>query len=259
MPENILEFITKSSTEKDYIIDQLIRKDSGYGIIAGRTGLGKTNMLLNLSMWLAMGEPFFELNTKKSRVLYLGFEGGRENLQDRYTKLILRRTGPVPEGEWLQVERKDSFVLAKNKDEFKELISPFDVVMLDPIKWAVGGDYTRPCVAAEFTKTLIEILRSEGKTAIISMQIRKPDTRVKVDPGDLFSLKGAADYVEDAAFTLLLERSEMRGRNISAKEKDRYLTLYYAKHREATRDLTPVELFYDYDNCEFKRCVDGVL
>lgn len=257
MTESLMKFIVKDSTQEEYTIDQLLREGSGYGIIAGRTGLGKTNILLNLSMWLAMGEPFFGLNTKKSRVLYLGFEGAKQNLQDRYTKIILRRHSEgheesIPQDEWLHVERKDSFLLSKNKDEFKKLISPFDVVMLDPIKWAVGGDYTKPSAAAEFTKTLIEILRNEGKTAIISMQIRKRDPRVKVEEGDLFELKGAADYVEDATFAMLLERSEMRGKSVPAHEKDRYLTLYFAKHREATEDLAPVELLYNYDKCEFE-------
>ena len=131
------------------------------------------------------------------------------------------------------------------------MIEPFDVILLDPIKWMVGADYTRPGRAAEFTKALTEMLHQEGKVAIISMQIRKRDPRVKIEPGDLFELKGAADYVEDAAFALLLERSELRGKHVATQLKDRYLTLYFAKHREATRDLDPIELHYDYESCEF--------
>ena len=84
------------------------------------------------------------------------------------------------------------------------------------------------------------------------MQICKRDPKVKIEPGDLFALKGAADYVEDAAFALMLERSELRGKYVAPELKDRYLTLYFAKRREATRDLSSIELYYDYDHYEFQ-------
>ena len=64
--------------------------------------------------------------------------------------------------------------------------------------------------------------------------------------------KNQVDYVEDAAFALLLERRELRGRSVPPQLKDRCLTLYFAKHREATRDLPPIDLFYDYAKCEFQ-------
>lgn len=255
MIQSFKEFILSSPPQRDYLIDQLIGSDSGYGIIAGRTGLGKTNLILNLGYWLALGEPFFGLSTKRSKVCYLPFEGSDENLKERCEKILFR--GPnydIPEDDWYQIGRIDSLVLLErnNRSRFREMIRPFDIILLDPIKWMVGGNYTKPDVAAQFTRALVEILHDEGKVAIFSMQIRKRDPRVKVEPGDLFGLKGAADYVEDAAFVLLLERSELRGRNITAHLKDRYLTLHFAKHREATRDLDSVELFYDYDHCNFQ-------
>lgn len=252
MPKDILDFMEHDSSKTEYIIEQLIRPDSGYGIIAARTGLGKTNMILNLSFWLALGKTFFSLNLRKSKVCYFAFEGGEDNLRDRYMRLILREGVPV--SGWLQVERLSSLILLEknSSDRFRQMIRPFDVILLDPIKWMVGADYTKPGRAAEFTKVLTNILHQEGKIAIFSMQIRKRDPRVKIEPGDLFELEGAADYVEDAAFTLLLERSELRGKHVATQYKDRYLTLYFAKHREATRDLDPIELYYDYDKCEFK-------
>jgi len=110
------------------------------------------------------------------------------------------------------------------------MIVPFDVILLDPIKWMVGANYTKPDRAAEFTKALVEIARLEEKVIVFTMQIRKRDNRIKIDPGDLFELKGAADYVEDASFVLLLERSELRGKNVANQLKDRYLTLYVNSH-----------------------------
>jgi len=70
--------------------------------------------------------------------------------------------------------------------------------------------------------------------------------------GDVFEAKGAADYAEDAAFILMLERSDLRGKHVPAAEKDGYLTLHFAKHGEAVKDLVPINLFYGYDYCEFQ-------
>lgn len=245
-----MRFISSSNPKKDYIIDQLISLGSGYGLVAGRTGLGKTNMLLNLGFQLALGLPFFGLPIKKSRVGYFTFEGDEDNLKNRASRIVMR--GLVPEENWFQIGRIDAFIVLKNTNKFREMIYPFDVVMLDPIKWMLGGDYTKPKIVAEFTKVIVEVLRKENKIAIFSAQIRKPDTRLKIEPGDLWSIKGAADYIEDATFVLLLERSELRGKSVVPELKDRYLTLSFVKHREATRDIVPIDLYYDYEKCEFR-------
>jgi len=99
--QNIVEFIVSSSQQREYVIDQLISKDSGYGIIAARTGLGKTNLTLNLALCLANGMDFLGLTTKRSKVAYFAFEGGEDNLKDRCLKIITRT--PTPQDDWLQI------------------------------------------------------------------------------------------------------------------------------------------------------------
>lgn len=250
--EDIVDFILDSPQQRDYVIDQLISSDSGYGLIGGRTGLGKTNLLLNLGACLSLGLPFFGLPTKKSRVAYLGFEGGDDNLRERGIKILCRTSFPEP--GWFQRDRMGRFVLLDrgNEAKFRQLIKPFDVVLIDPIKWLLGANYTKPDAVAEFTNVFTRIMHQEKKIAIAAIQMKKRDNRVKIEPGDIFEIKGAADYVEDAAFVLLLERSELRGKNVAPELRDKYLTLHFAKHREAVKDLPSLELFYDQNQCEFK-------
>ena len=135
MPKDIMEFLGEKRQERAYTIDQLFSQGSGYGLLAGRTGLGKTNMLLNLGFWLATGTPFFDLATKKCKVGYFTFEGSEDNLRERSYKILMR--GFVPDEGWLQVDRIDSFILLSKsgKDRFRDMLLPFDVIMLDPIKW----------------------------------------------------------------------------------------------------------------------------
>jgi hypothetical protein len=167
---------------------------------------------------------------------------------------IFLREGETPEKGYFNIHLLDSFVLTApgNKDKLRLIIQNFDIVLIDPIKWMAGMNYTQPNQAALFTNALVQLMRQEHKIAIIFMQIRKEDPRIKINPGELFTIKGAGDYIEDSSFTLLLERSELRGQNVAPSLKDRHITLYYAKHREATRDLSSVELFYEYDSCEFR-------
>ena len=251
MPQDILDFLKNDySQKKDYIIDQLISHD-GYGIIAGRTGLGKTNLLLNLSIWLAKGYLFFIYPLKRLKVGYFAFEGGEANIQDRYKKICTREG--APEAGWLDIARIDPFVLSSQTvGTFKQLIKPYDMVIFDPVKWMVGRNYTQPDTVSEFTKVFTGALHQEGKIGMLSQQVKKSDPRHKLEPGDLWTLKGAADYVEDATFALLLERTELRGKNIPAHAKDRFVTLYLPKHREAVEELPAIDLEYDFNKCEFE-------
>lgn len=249
MPKDVQEFLDEKIPYREFTIDRVISND-GYGVVAGKTGIGKTNFLLNMAFSISMGTPFLFLKTTKRKVLYLSFEGGEDNLKDRIMKIMLRGQ---PEPGWLHIERiKDSLVLLKHKGEFKNLIIPYDVIFIDPIKWFVGGKYTDPTRVTEFTGTLLPILKASGKIVIMALQVNKKDPRTKLSIGDIDSIKGAGDYNEDATFTILLERSELRGKNISPHLKDKYITLHWCKHREDDNDtLKPIELYYDNKGCEF--------
>jgi len=255
MAQDLVDFLKADfSQKKEYVIDQLISSD-GYGIFAGRTGLGKTNLLLNISVWLSTGFMFFFHPVKRIKVGFFAFEGSEANLQDRYRKIIQRGGENMDKLErgWCHVERIQPFILdSKSVAKFQTLIEPYDLVMFDPVKWLVGRNYTNPDRAAEFTSVFTSALHQSGKLSIISQQIRKRDNRSKCEPGDLFEMKGAADYVEDATFACLLERTEMRGKHVPAREKDRYVTLYIPKHREAVEDLDPLDLKYNYSNCKIE-------
>jgi AAA domain len=250
MPKDIQDFLDEKTPYREFTIDRVISND-GYGVVAGKTGIGKTNFLLNMAFCIAMGTPFLKLKTTKRKVLYLSFEGGEDNLKDRIMKIMLRGQ---PDKDWLHIERiKDSFVLLKNRQEFKNMIAPFDVVFIDPIKWFVGGKYTDPVRVTEFTSVLLPILKDSGKIAILALQVNKRDPRIKLNPGDIDSIKGAGDYNEDATFTILLERSELRGKTVQPHLKDKYITLHWCKHREDDNDtLRPIELYFDNQGCEFR-------
>ena len=70
------------------IIDNILPAQLGeYMIVSGRTGIGKSILMLHLLYCLGTGSPFFGFECKKTRAGLLIMEGDRNNLQDRIRKV----------------------------------------------------------------------------------------------------------------------------------------------------------------------------
>ncbi len=228
-----------------FLIDELLPDNPGdFGIIAGRTGRGKTAILLYLLCCLATGTPFFGIPVQKIPVGYLGFEGNKVNITERLQKMLPHF--PTPDPGYLNLEISDQrYTLKGNVHKLAIATSGLRLLIIDRAKGLVGGDYVKPNAANRFVEDLHKALKDFDIPAIISLQIKKPHDETKVKPGDLFSIKGAMDYVEDATFVALLEQPSMKH---PPKE---YSNLYFAKHREARTELNDVELEYDYSKAMF--------
>ena len=71
-----------------HLIQDILPVQRGeYLAMAGRTGIGKTNIALHLGFCLATGTPFFGLECRKVKVALLAFEGDARNLIARYKKI----------------------------------------------------------------------------------------------------------------------------------------------------------------------------
>ena len=65
-----MEKVKKKKAEAE-IVEQIIPDELGaYIIVAGRTGLNKTNLCMSLSYSIATGTPFLRLKCKKMPVFY---------------------------------------------------------------------------------------------------------------------------------------------------------------------------------------------
>lgn len=101
------ELDTKKFKPVEWLIDGILPA-GGLGIIAGKSKIGKSWLVLHIALCVAGGLPAFgRIQTKKSSVLYLALEDNERRLQDRIRKLI----GPdeIPEAlgmftEWVTVD-----------------------------------------------------------------------------------------------------------------------------------------------------------
>lgn len=226
------------------LVEELIPAQPALILLAGRAGIGKTNLVLQLAFSVATGADFLGLKTRQTSVGYLGFEGTPEKMAGRLEKL--QRAFPGWEGH-VQFSLHTPLRLAGNEDLFSESFQGLGLVVLDPLKYLVAGDYVKPADAQRFLATLLGIASELGAPILLCHHIRKPDKRVLLDPGDLYEVKGAGDYVEAATTVMLLERERQGhrpGGGFAPVNRD-HAVLHFAKARDAVAALDPILLQFD--------------
>jgi hypothetical protein len=239
--EDWADRISSKKPRRHIIQDLLPARKGEYMAIAGRTGIGKTNLALYLAFCLSTATPFYGLDCRKAKVAFLEFEGDDSNIMDRYNKI--KRNFP-------STERRLKFgmiPLSNPKDMFKDILAQTEgchILIIDPVKFLIPGDYLKPKDASLFIRHFKEILSSNKKVAIISLPIRKPNEKLLIQPGDVYSMKGATEYADSATTVLLLER-KAHSRN------DDEITLHFAKHRIASRELKPINLIFSRKRCVY--------
>jgi hypothetical protein len=143
--------------------------------------------------------------------------------------------------------------------EFDRLVEGLQVVALDPLKYIVAGDYTKPADANVFLTNLKEHAVKMNVLPILVHHIRKPDKRIKIRPEDLmYEVKGAGDYVESANTVLLMELAKQtRGANGkfgTQSAEDRIL--HFCKVKDSPAELFPLKLRLNRETLLFQQIID---
>lgn len=191
----------------DLIADLLPDSSSAFMLICGRSGIGKTFLALNLLFCLASGTPWLSRKTKQSKVGYLSMEGSITKIKERFD--IIRKSFKTEAISNIGWEHHTAITLnASGITTLEEIITGYQVIVIDPMRPLIAGDYTSPKDATQFIKDIQKVQNETHTRLIMLHHIRKPDRKVKVQPEDLqFEVKGASEYVEAANTVLLLERA----------------------------------------------------
>jgi len=251
---------TNHTPEIPDIVESLLPDDPGaFMLLTGRSGLGKTNMALHLAFCIATGTPFYGLKCQAKVVGYLALEGSSHNLKDRLHKVEQH----FPETDNLRFELRQPFLLEKHIEEFKSIFAGCQVNILDNLRQVTTSQYLKPEYAANTIRLYSTALREMGQVGVLTHHIRKPSGNPQfIDYGDIYNIKGASEYVEEATTALLLEKAKQRhnsrGKFIKANPNE--AILYFGKHRVAEKEI-PAELTltYIYDRCEWCEVGDAIL
>lgn len=237
----------------DMIQDLLPDSTSVYMLICGRSGIGKTNLAFNILYCLASGTPFLSHKIVQCRVGYFSMEGSDAKILTRFDKLTASFDGADEHIYWhhcLPITLNE-----KGMDELKHIVTGLEVVIIDPLRPLVMGDYTSPKDAALFLTNLRKVQNDTGTKVILIHHIRKRDKRYKVYPEDLIDeVKGASEYVEGASTVLLLEQEKQRKDHFGKylPKRDDYRTLYFTKVKDAPTDIKPLTLYFNRDTLLFE-------
>jgi len=223
------------------LIEGILPDSTDYMLIAGRTGIGKSILALQLAFCMATGTPFLGFPCKRVKVGYLSFEGSEQKLRDRVERIQANFPDALDN---LYLNVGGSFKLAKQPQKFSGMVKDLRIVIIDPLRYMVEHDYCKPEYASSFISNLHTLSRQQNVACVIVHHIRKPNPKLLIEPGDLDTIKGATDYVDAATSVLLLERSR-QPRSSSGKfapVNPDETTLYFAKTRDAIADIPPKTL-----------------
>lgn len=177
----------------------------GKGIIAGPTGVGKTNLLLRLGRCLAEGSPFLRLPVPRPRrVLHLAVEGSKRGIRRRLAKIWASASD----------EAKGRYSLALiqlNVAEHGEALAALirrhepEVLIIDPLRCAHPWDENRSDEMARLTRILDGIIAEHRCALVMAHHDRKRSPLVRRESG-VDRVRGSTALTGWLSFCLSVDR-----------------------------------------------------
>lgn len=160
----LADFIAEGLLEADddqWLVRQLIPR-GGMGFVAADPELGKTTLLVQLSLLLSAGRPFFGYHAVASRSLLIAAEGARRSLSARVNRAARTLGVSTSMPTWfIHGPSVESFFLRDSPFvEMLEEAKPH-LVILDPLKQFWKGDENS---ADSFTEHVTRPLKAYGAT-----------------------------------------------------------------------------------------------
>ena len=157
----------------EYLIKGVLERQSN-AVLFGKWNVGKTFVILDMAAAIATGKPWFGKRVRQGRVLYLGYEGIRAMkkriiaLREKHPKLRDRAT-PFA---WAPL--RNPLTRVEGIKEMGAVLAAFtaahggppDLVVIDPLANALGGDDSDANLMAELNRTVAELMRRQRCTVL---------------------------------------------------------------------------------------------
>ena len=220
----------KQMTNTPDIIEQLLSPQQTM-LLCGQFQIGKTNELFHLFLsFQHEGCKWHGLIVTPCPVLYLGWEGHPKKISERLEKVKpqYKKTQVCP-GYFKMIDHKLPLNTQVGRDEYKKMIESVNpkptVVLLDPFKRTVLGNYSKPEVAEAWVEGIQQVEMNTGTTIILSHHTNKlvyhrgqPEDTLVAD-----KVKGAGDLLDGVNSAILFgeekgnrrEKQTVRGEEYS--------------------------------------------
>lgn len=159
--------LTAMAGETEWLIEGLLAKNT-YGLITGSTGVGKSQIAIQLGISLAKGINWLTHKVERSRVLFSSLEMGVNELQYFNEKLV--GGSPLNESEdifhYLPIGQPLSILTQEGRDFYLQFVEDYDVFIFDTLSSSTHlsmlDEATAPGIVAFFT----QLTQSYEKTVV---------------------------------------------------------------------------------------------
>jgi len=249
----------------------------GICLLVGPTGAGKSSLLMQLAMHLAVGKGLFGLNpgalyrAKGMRILLVQAENDEAELA-KMRNGVLTGTDDLTEQEKslaqdrifvCSINDRSSERFALALDALLTELGPFDLVIVDPAFSYLGGDSNSQKDVSRFTRELLNpLLHRHQVGMVLAHHTNKPLRGKEKDnweAGDFAYLgAGSAEWINPARAALAIRsigsdsvfelRAPKRGKNLGWEDEDgmptvrRYIAHFKVKGIICWRDAEPEEV-----------------
>jgi len=255
---NIMDWVKNAPESFPAYIEHILPSDAGeFVFVAGRTGFGKSLLVMHMGYCLANGVPFFGFNVpQKCTVGYLAMEGGIANIKERIVKI----SKLYESSDNMHFDLQAPFDLLKDdyKKDMVEFFAGCDVIIIDNLRQITGGKYLKNDYASNWVQAFQEVLTDIGAVGIVTAHVNKEGGRDSaLLDGDTDKLKGATEYVDSCSTALILERKKQTSgkKGQFQSVNNNHKNLFFGKTRIATIETPPIELNYDYQTANFNQVI----
>jgi hypothetical protein len=152
----------------EYLIKHVLERQSN-AVIFGHWNVGKTFMVLDMAASIACGQPWFGQRVRQGRVLYLGYEGLRAMkkrivaLRSKYPLLLDRSTPFQYAGLIYPLVRDEgkAELKARLKEFQRKHGGPPDLIIIDPLQNALGGDDSDATLMGDLNREVALIMKGQ--------------------------------------------------------------------------------------------------
>ena len=240
------------------LIEQLL-PEKQLMMIAGQFGVGKTMELLHLMCCFSYGSRWHGLRVKPCVPIYITWEGTPEGIDKRKKIIETQYESLGLKFPWYirMQPKKISLNTPTGRDMLRNIVSELspkpNVILLDPFKRTVQGNYSNPVVADDWIESANSLAQEIGAAIITSNHTNKVIYRKDSPPDTLGSdkVKGAQDLLDGVAASILI--AEEKGYKRVSRE-DGYAKTQWAhfstiikvlKAREATMEFPLLEVEFN--------------
>ena len=218
------------------IIEQLLSPQQ-IMLLCGQFQIGKTNELLHLYFsFIHEGCQWHGLEIAPCPVLYIGWEGNPRKVANRLNKIKAQYKDKreVYPGYFKMIDHKVNLNTVAGREEYVAIISKLtpkpSVILLDPFKRTVQGNYSIPDVAESWIVGASSIAR-DSNTSIIAAHHTNKIVYQRGQSEDTLSadkVKGAKDLLDGVNSALLFGEERGSRRVKDKREGEEYSKVVWA-------------------------------